>query len=806
MVIINTALMFYLYKVSLRTYFNLEEKNIISRLLFAQKVIFNEINDVDNTCKDYAFWDDTYEFIKTGEKEYLESNYIESTFKNNWLDFALIANNDGKVVYSGFFDRDSQKLMQLPSYLTDYFNKNTGILNVKNTDKAIKGLYVLPENIFMLSAEPILNSSVDKPATGTLVFGRLINEDVRQYLSEMTNMDLSFYKVTPGGNENLLQSEIKEISDGKGYYIDYKSSEIATAFLSLKTNNIYPGLLLKINFNRDIYQEGLSNTIIYSILANLLIIMTFVLLIYHLQRLILKRVVLLKNAVNKINLDGSYILEFEDNSKDEIGTLTANIKNMFEKMDQSRKKIVANEERYRELFENSIDGISIRSKDGKFFDVNNSLVKILGYDSKEEILKLDISREIYADESDFLKINSLKKGSDIVKMKKKDGKTIWAEVTPRIISDAKIGIYYENIVRNVTNGVEKEEEIKFLNFYDKLTGLYNRVYFGEKIKRIDNKKFFPLAVILVDINGLKLINDAFGYKAGNKVLREVAYGLKNSCMQEEIIARWGGDEFIIISGKTSEKDVAIMSKRIIKNCSKIFYKNTAINISLGSSIKNNEAEDLRDVITEAESRMLRHKLFELNSASSSAILSLERALWEKSNETEEHAARLKNLVVEIGRKINLPTNMLDDLILLASLHDIGKVAISNDILSKKTKLTKKEWEIFKKHPETGYQIAKSSPQLAHIAEYILFHHEWWDGSGYPKGIKGEEIPLISRLLSIADAYDVMIEGRVYKPPFTISHAIEEIKKFSGRQFDPELVNIFIKILKDKIENTDKEIQ
>jgi HD-GYP domain-containing protein (c-di-GMP phosphodiesterase class II) len=160
----------------------------------------------------------------------------------------------------------------------------------------------------------------------------------------------------------------------------------------------------------------------------------------------------------------------------------------------------------------------------------------------------------------------------------------------------------------------------------------------------------------------------------------------------------------------------------------------------------------------------------------------------------------------MGRKINLPANMLDDLMLLASLHDIGKVAIGDDILSKKTKLSRKEWEIIKKHPETGYQIAKSSPQLAHIAEYILYHHEWWDGSGYPLGIRGEEIPLISRLLSLVDAYDVMNEGRIYKAPFTIFQSIEEIKKFSGTQFDPELSNIFIKILEDKIENTNTALQ
>lgn len=806
MAVLIIAALFYLYKVTLYTYINLEEKYFVSNLKLAEKIILREISDVDTTCRDYAIWDDSYNFLKTRNEEYLKTNFVDSTFKTNRLDFALIADSGGKIIYSELFDSGSAKLMQFPPYLTDFFNRNPEVLKVNTEDKAVKGLYVLPENILMISAEPILNNAADKPAAGTMIFGRFLNEVETQYLSETTNMDLIFFNMSLNKDESLLKNAIKEISSGKEYYIDYKSRELASAYLPLKTYDNNPDLLLNIDFTRNIYLEGLNSVIRFSVLSALLIIFTFILVIFLLRKLFLARLVRLEDAVNKIELEDSYALKIEDKSNDEIGSLTSNIKNILEKINQSIEKNKASEEKYRSLFENSIDGISIRSKDGKFIDLNNSLVKMLGYDSKEELLNIDISKDIYVDKSDFLKINSLGKSQNLVRLKKKSGKVIWVEITPRIVNDSKMGLYYENIIRNVTSGVEKEEEINFLNFYDKLTGLYNRVYFEEEMKSIDNKIYFPLAIIMVDINGLRLINDTFGYDAGNKVIQDVANSLKYSCRQEEIIARWGGDEFIIALRKMSENDAAKVSERIIENCSKIFYKNTAINVSLGNSIKNNESEDLQEVITEAENRMLRHKLFELNSASSSAILSLERALWEKSNETEEHVKRLKNLAVEIGRKINLPANMLDDLKLLASLHDIGKLAISDAILSKKAKLSKKEWEIIKKHPETGYQIAKSSPQLAHIAEYILYHHEWWDGNGYPSGIKGEEIPLMSRLLSLVDAYDVMTEGRLYKPPFTVAQSIEEIKKFSGRQFDPELADIFIKIIEDKIINSAEGLQ
>ncbi|MCL5771877.1 MAG: diguanylate cyclase [Actinobacteria bacterium] len=546
--------------------------------------------------------------------------------------------------------------------------------------------------------------------------------------------------------------------------------------------------------------EEINDVIKFSAMLILVIITIFILLIFLFRELFIKRIINLKNTVSKIEVENLNDLEINDKTNDEIGSLTLNIKKMLEKINQSRKKVAESEQKYKSLFENSIDGISIRTKEGKFIDVNNSLVKILGYDSKEEVLKLDIPTQIYASMDDFYKVNSMQKNNYIVKIKRKDQNYIWAEVSARIIEDSNNNIYYENIVRNVTDTFKKEEKIKYLSYYDQLTGLYNRAYLEKEIQRLDNKKFLPISVIILDINGLRIINNAFGPKAGDEVLRKIAQYLRISCRQEELISRWGGDEFIIILPDTSEELANKIAQRIKDHCSLLSFNDMTVSISLGINVKSNENENLHEIIIEAEERMNRHKLFEIKSINSSVILSLERALWEKSSETEKHAERLKNLAILIGKKINLSENLIDDLILLASLHDIGKLGISEDILSKKTKLNQSEWEIIKKHPEIGYQIARSSPQLSHIADFILTHHERWDGSGYPKGLKGEEIPLISRIISIVDAFDVMIEGRVYKSPRTINEAIEELKRCSGTQFDPELVEIFIRILEPSIYN------
>ena len=156
------------------------------------------------------------------------------------------------------------------------------------------------------------------------------------------------------------------------------------------------------------------------------------------------------------------------------------------------------------------------------------------------------------------------------------------------------------------------------------------------------------------------------------------------------------------------------------------------------------------------------------------------------------------MAFQIGEALNLSTAEMDRLALLVSLHDIGKISISQEILNKPGKLNEEEWEKIKKHPETGYHIALSTGEFAHIAEEILAHHERWDGKGYPNGLKGKEIPLLSRILAIIDAFDVMTNGRPYKSRMSEDEAIDELKRCSGTQFDPELVDIFMDLAEIRV--------
>jgi len=296
-----------------------------------------------------------------------------------------------------------------------------------------------------------------------------------------------------------------------------------------------------------------------------------------------------------------------------------------------------------------------------------------------------------------------------------------------------------------------------------------------------------LGLIIGDVNGLKLINDAVGHLEGDQVLIKAAEIFRNACRQEDIISRWGGDEFIVLLPRCDSESTARVFKRISDSFISLNSLPVLINISLGMAIKDSLERDIRDVIREAEEKMYRNKLLESRSTRSSFIHSLEKTLWERSHETQDHCQRIQEMTFRMGRVLGLTAAELDNLKLLSTLHDIGKIAIPNSILDKAGGLSPEEWETIKNHPEIGYRIALSSPELAPIAEAILHHHEWWDGSGYPFGLEGEKIPLMSRIIAITDAYDVMIHGRPYKKAIGKEEALAEIAHCSGTQFDPELI-------------------
>jgi diguanylate cyclase (GGDEF)-like protein/PAS domain S-box-containing protein len=360
-------------------------------------------------------------------------------------------------------------------------------------------------------------------------------------------------------------------------------------------------------------------------------------------------------------------------------------------------------------------------------------------------------------------------------------------------------IALEGIIIDITESKRRLDRIHYMYTHDYITGLYNRNKYEREKAILESKSISPISVIMADINGIRLINDAFGHEEGDKVIAQTARILRECCRPSDMAARTGGDEFCILLPMTDRVEAYQRMQAIREACAR--YNETIpntdlqINLALGFGTIDKPDQSLRDAEKEAEDYVNKNKLFQGKSYHSALLSSITATLHEHSQETEAHAQRLWKTCQKIGERLQLPQNSLEDLHLFSRLHDLGKVGVDDRILNKPGKLTPEEWQIMKRHPAVGYRIAMSAPELTGIAEYILCHHERWDGTGYPVGKAGNEIPLLSRILSVADAYDAMTTDRVYRDSRSSEEAIQELLACAGSQFDPHIVGIFIEIVK-----------
>lgn len=350
------------------------------------------------------------------------------------------------------------------------------------------------------------------------------------------------------------------------------------------------------------------------------------------------------------------------------------------------------------------------------------------------------------------------------------------------------------VFRDFTEFRERQKQIEYLSFRDPLTGLYNRRYMEDAIKKMDIRKNLPLTLMVLDVNGLKLTNDAFGHVMGDKLLKTVADLLRQSCRADDVIARMGGDEFFILLPNTDEAKAERIKQRIKTAATKAKLDSIIVSLAIGYCVKKDMNESIEKIMINADNQMYREKLRFGRTMRNQTIETVLRNINYKYDNEQLHTERVSQYCEAIAIALNLSKKEIYDIRVAGSLHDIGKIMVPPDLLNKPGKLNDEEYEIIKRHPETGYQVLKSVDEYAALAEYLLYHHERWDGKGYPAGLKGTEIPLPSRIIAVADAYEAMTARRPYQKTRTTEEAKAELEKYAGTQFDPNIVKVFLELI------------
>ncbi len=420
----------------------------------------------------------------------------------------------------------------------------------------------------------------------------------------------------------------------------------------------------------------------------------------------------------------------------------------------------------------------------------DAIAKPLGevFQTVHEISRQPVENPVYH----VLETGEISKGESNSILLSKSGKEIAIENSAAPIRDSEghtTGVVI--VFRDITEKREKQKQVEYLSMHDHLTGLYNRAYMEDAFKRLDTKRNQPFSIMVLDVNGLKLTNDAFGHQMGDMLLKTVAGILTSTCRADDIICRTGGDEFAILLPKTDADEAEAIKARIIEATEGTKLDSVMVSLAIGFSTKDFKDKDVVGLYKDADNNMYRDKMKHGKIMRSRTIETVLRNINNKYDQEQIHTERVSQFCVSIAKAMNLGSKEIDEIKIAGILHDIGKIIVPAEVLNKPEKLNAEEGELIRRHPFIGYEMLKGVEEYAAFAESVLYHHERWDGKGYPEGLKQEEIPFQARIIAVADAYEAMTAKRPYQKAKSKDEARVELIRQSGSQFDPEIVRIFV---------------
>ncbi|NLY47261.1 MAG: diguanylate cyclase [Tissierella sp.] len=487
-----------------------------------------------------------------------------------------------------------------------------------------------------------------------------------------------------------------------------------------------------------------------------------------------------------------------------VNNLEGKVKERTLELEKANEVIKDNRNQLRLILDSTAEAIYGMDMEGNCTFCNASCIEILGYESQEELVGKNMHYQIHHSKRDYTKMpieecriiqaveNGTRFHADDEVFWRRDG--TYFDVEYNVYPQLKDGVVLGAVVTfmDITETKRTQKQMEYLSSHDPVTGLYNRMFFENEFKRIDVNKNLPISIIYGDVNGLKLVNDIYGHEKGDELLIRTAEVLTKVCREDDIVARIGGDEFIILLTNTEADNANKIIQRIKSEFSAQKIVGIKGSIALASDTKTEPEDDIEIVLKKAEAQMYKLKTLERRSVNSGMLKDIMESLYEKSPREKSHSINVARICKEIAIKMNLPGTDARKVADAGYYHDIGKIVLDTNILNKHGKFKGEEKEEMKRHPLIGYRILNLFDETMNIAEIVLAHHERWNGTGYPKGLKGEEIPLFARIVSVAKGYD-SLTNRVDGSGLTHEEAIEEIKSQSGLKFDPSVVEIFMEI-------------
>jgi len=780
----------------------------------------DQLQSYSRMAMDYSHWHDSWEFIKTQSPSYSKVNLTWDGLANLGVNHFLFLDLRGRLVAHYGIDLLSKTKDTLPvplKLLASLAVHSDMFLAAK--DSSASWIETIDATTWLMAASAITPDQSSKECDGYFIVARMLDDEMIKRFSERIRLPLrkvSVQEIPPG---------TAQINGGM-LRIDAATHQ-SVAYFPLGSRG---QAWVELRRDRQVERSGRASVFFLSISLGISGVLLLMLLLALLDKSVVFPLHRIQQKFKLIGSSGDFATRLEIRGPQEVRSLTIGMNSVLQTLDDALKhlgaveqeqRMMADELRTTHLFMTKLvdylpDATFAVDIHGCVMAWNHSMEVLMGVQA-DMMIGQNLSRvalKFYGTERRLLlesffhpelgtetfpervlQANGVYQFEEFITQKDSSHGRFYDQ-TATGLRDAK-GVFLGALqtIRDVTDHKRAEMRLEFLSLHDPLTGLFNRTYFAEASTGFGTAANLPLGVVLIDLDGLKLVNDTLGHEHGDALILAAA-GLMRKAFPNLPIARIGGDEFTIFFSRTPEDDM----RKAVDRFQEFIEEHNAsappmpVQLSLGFAWSDHSPV-IADLVKEADARMYREKDLRRETVRIGYVTNLQRRFEELHRKDSDSTQRLTALTERFAQSLSVPRADLEKLLLLARYRDIGKVGISERVMLKPGSLDNEEQDELRKQPEIGYRIAKISRELAPIAENILKHREWWDGRGYPLGLAGEQIPYLNRILAVVETYIAMTGPRVRSRSVSVDGALEEIQMMSGKKLDPKIVVAFGTFLK-----------
>jgi len=762
----------------------------------AIKSIQTELNSLNSFVKDWAEWNYAHEFIINPNQDFVLKKLDSSIFLSQKIQLMVFLDNKLNIIYGTTFDPASKSFRPLPESYKSHLRADSPLLVAQEPGRSKSGFIQTPENPLMVISLPLTSGESPRLPHGFLIIGRSLDKTI---LLQLTDRVQSPFQLLPYHSPELpvdFARAKSHLSQGNSTWIA-PLTELTVAGYSI-ISDIYgkPGYLLRVDSSRFAYLQGKKTVQYFVFLLVALGLLFSLTTLMLLEKIILFRLSNLQHQISQIGKLNEPSLRVLVEGHDELSELADSLNQTLQRLEKTQNELRESETATLALLDGMPDsllridrnGLILDYKTGKDRTSSISPRLFAGNDVKEAFPGILADNIIAATEKALSTNETQLFEHEMVS----NNRHIYFEirVTPNGANETLA------VFRDLTETRELQHSLRLADLRDPLTGLLNKAGWNHRLAQPSLTNDSRVGIITLEIDEMRLINESLGLVWGDRVMNATVMALRSSLPLESLIARIGDDEFAALLPNRTESELQSFCDEIRAEVERSNLMEGAIrfSVSLGYASGSPAEKYLDKLYDSAKKLMRRDKLSQSLSARELIFGSLQAALSTRDFIAHQHANRLWALCHSLAKAASLPRRRLRGLKLLTQFHDIGKVGIPDQLLFKKGSLTPGEMATMKLHVEIGHRIAQSIPDLFSIADLLLKHHEWWNGTGYPLGLQQEEIPLECRIFSIADTFDSMTQDRSDRQAFSGKEAAAELRRSAGSQFDPLLVAKFLAIL------------